>query len=349
MNQKIYQSIIYLTLAIAAIFSVFLISSDHQSPFTTQATYHKTVATIAPEVSGVITNVNVKNGDRVKKGDVLFSIDQDSYTLAVEKARAELNQAKELYSAKLQELQAKKEILKQRQNEWDNAQAKLVRNEQLIKQGLIAQQAYDDALMSSKVAEGAMGLAKANLLQVKAELFDGKTNAAIKLAKAKLKIAELDLTNTNITAETTGTVTNMQLQSGTFVKKGDPILFLANEGNTWISADFNEKGVGHLKTNNPVLIAYDALPGQLFNGSIISRDSAIYDASSKTNQLSNVTNNSRWIREQQKIRTRIKVDKTQPLLISGSKATVMAMGDSALSQSISKTWMTLVSYFRYIY
>ena len=164
-----------------------------------------------------------------------------------------------------------------------------------------------------------------------------------------MKIALLDLNNTDIRAKTAGTVTNLQLQAGTFVKEGSPALFLANEANAWISADFNEKGVKHLKSNSPVMIAFDAIPGKLFRGTIISRDSAIYDSSSLTSQLSNVTNDSRWIREQQKIRTRIAVNESQPLLISGSKATVMVISDSPLLRSASQLWMTIVAYFRYIY
>ena len=172
MRQKTYQYIIYSVLAIAAIFSIFLISTDHQSPFTTQATYQKTIASIAPEVSGVITRVYVNNGSHVQKGDLLFSIDQNSYKLAVDQAKAELNQTHEAYSAKLQELKAKQETLKQRQNEWENAQVKLERNKQLKKRGLIAQQIFDDALLSAEVAESAVNLAQANLMKVKAELTD---------------------------------------------------------------------------------------------------------------------------------------------------------------------------------
>ncbi|MGC3833879.1 biotin/lipoyl-binding protein [Moritella viscosa] len=46
-------------------FSAFLVTSDNVLPFTTQASLHKNVANIAPEVTGVITQVYVENGQQV--------------------------------------------------------------------------------------------------------------------------------------------------------------------------------------------------------------------------------------------------------------------------------------------
>jgi multidrug resistance efflux pump len=348
-KDKIYQYAIYVVLSITIGFSAFLITSDNVAPFTTQASMQKTVANIAPEVTGVVTQVNVENGETVKTGDVLFSIDSRSYELAVRQAQAELHQVQESNSAKWQELQAANQTLAQRKIEWQNAKTKLTRYQSLLSKGLITQQEFDDVQMNDSVAERVAQSAHADSLRIQAELATEDNNAAVELAKAKLEQAELDLSHAVVVAKIDGTVSNLQLQAGTYMNKGTVAMFLVNEANSWLKADFNEKGISHLMVGTSVLIAFDAMPGQLFEGQVINRDSAIYDASSQNSMLSDVTNDSRWIREQQKIRTRIQVDGVDSALISGSKASVIVKNGNGLIDAIGYSWIQLVAYFRYIY
>ncbi|MEZ8094161.1 HlyD family secretion protein [Photobacterium swingsii] len=371
MKDAIYKYAIYAVLGCTIGFSAFLISSDNLSPFTTQATVHKNVANIAPQVSGVITHVNVQNGQVVKAGDVLFSIDKHSYTLAVRQAKAELDQAQEAHSAKWQELQSAEQILSQRNIEWHNTNNNLIRYQRLLYKGLITQQDFDDASASANVAKSAIAVAQADVLRIKAELFGNKIfedqtdemttianntikyqakSAAITIAESKLASAKLDLARTDVIAQTAGTVSNLQLQTGSYISAGNVSLFLVNEATSWLSADFNEKGIAHLQTGNPVWISFDAFPGQVFAGTIINQDRAIFDASNPTNQLSTVVNDSRWIREQQKIRTRIHVNGANAALIAGSRASVIVKnGHNRVVDTIGYSWIQLVSWFRYIY
>lgn len=348
-KDKIYQYAIYVVLSVTIGFSAFLITSDNVAPFTTQASMQKTVANIAPEVTGVVTKVNVENGQTVKAGDVLFSIDSRSYELAVRQSQAELHQVQESNSAKWQELQAANQTLAQRDIEWQNAKTKLKRYQSLLSKGLINRQEFDDVQMNDSVAERVVQSAHADSLRIQAELATEDNNAAVELAKAKLEQAELDLSHTVVVAKIDGTVSNLQLQAGTYMNKGTVAMFLVNEESSWLKADFNEKGISHLMVGTPVLVAFDAMPGQLFEGQVINRDSAIYDASSQNSMLSDVTNDSRWIREQQKIRTRIQVDGVDSALISGSKASVIVKNGNGFIDAVGYSWIQLVAYFRYIY
>ncbi|KXO13843.1 Membrane fusion component of tripartite multidrug resistance system [Moritella sp. JT01] len=349
MKDTIYKYAIYSVLTVTIGFSAFLISADNIAPFTTQATIHKTIANIAPEVSGVITAVNVINGQSVKVGDVLFSVDKKSYALAVQQAKAELHKIQESNSAKWQELQSANQILSQRTIEWKNTDTKYRRYQQLLNKGLITQQDVDDSLTNVNIAQSAVEAANADILRIKVDLPSDNKNAAIEIVEAKLLTAQLDLQRTDIIATTAGTVSNLQLQQGTYINKGSASLFLVNEANSWLSADFNEKGVAHLTTNTAVWIAFDALPGTVFEGKISNQDRAIFDPSTSTNQLSTVVNDTRWIREQQKIRTRISVDDIDSVLIAGSRASVMVKNGNQTVDFIGYAWIKLVACFRYIY
>lgn len=349
MKENFYKYAIYTVFSAAALFSAFLVTSDNVSPFTTQATLHRNVATIAPEVSGVITDVMVNNGELVEKGQPLFAIDASSYQLKVAQAKAELRQARESDSAKWQQLAAAKQTQSQREFEYHNAKQKLARNQKLRNKGLATEQELDDAITNTQVASSAVEAANAEVKRIEAELSTQDRTAAIELAEAKLASAELDLSHTQIVAQTEGVVTNLQLQSGSYITQGTASLMLVDEAHAWISADFNEKGIDKLTNGREVLVSFDALPGKVFTGEVSSQERAIYDTNNTNGQLSSVTNDTRWIREQQKVRTRITVNELDPSMISGSRASVIVESGNPVMDVIGSAWIHLVAMFRYIY
>lgn len=349
MKENFYKYAIYTVFSAAALFSAFLVTSDNVSPFTTQATLHRNVATIAPEVSGVITDVMVNNGELVEKGQPLFAIDASSYQLKVAQAKAELRQARESDSAKWQQLAAAKQTQSQREFEYHNAKQKLTRNQKLRNKGLATEQELDDAITNTQVASSAVEAANAEVKRIEAELSTQDRTAAIELAEAKLASAELDLSHTQIVAQTEGVVTNLQLQSGSYITQGTASLMLVDEAHAWISADFNEKGIDKLTNGRKVLVSFDALPGEVFTGEVSSQERAIYDTNNANGQLSSVTNDTRWIREQQKVRTRITVNELDPSMISGSRASVIVESGNPIMDVIGSAWIHLVAMFRYIY
>ncbi|WP_045484491.1 HlyD family secretion protein [Vibrio owensii] len=349
MKENFYKYAIYTVFSAAALFSAFLVTSDNVSPFTTQATLHRNVATIAPEVSGVITDVMVNNGELVEKGQPLFAIDASSYQLKVAQAKAELSQARESDSAKWQQLAAAKQTQSQREFEYHNAKQKLTRNQKLRNKGLATEQELDDAITNTQVASSAVEAANAEVKRIEAELSTQDRTAAIELAEAKLASAELDLSHTQIVAQTEGVVTNLQLQSGSYITQGTASLMLVDEAHAWISADFNEKGIDKLTNGREVLVSFDALPGKVFTGEVSSQERAIYDTNNANGQLSSVTNDTRWIREQQKVRTRITVNELDPSMISGSRASVIVESGNPVMDVIGSAWIHLVAMFRYIY
>ncbi|EMR36486.1 HlyD family secretion protein [Vibrio harveyi] len=349
MKENFYKYAIYTVFSAAALFSAFLVTSDNVSPFTTQATLHRNVATIAPEVSGVITDVMVNNGELVEKGQPLFAIDASSYQLKVAQAKAELRQARESDSAKWQQLAAAKQTQSQREFEYHNAKQKLARNQKLRNKGLSTEQELDDAITNTQVASSAVEAANAEVKRIEAELSTQDRTAAIELAEAKLASAELDLSHTQIVAQTEGVVTNLQLQSGSYITQGTASLLLVDEAHAWISADFNEKGIDKLTNGREVLVSFDALPGKVFTGEVSSQERAIYDTNNANGQLSSVTNDTRWIREQQKVRTRITVNELDPSMISGSRASVIVESGNPIVDVIGSAWIHLVAMFRYIY
>lgn len=164
-------------------------------------------------------------------------------------------------------------------------------------------------------------------------------------AKAGLQEAQLNLDRTLVTAKASSIVTNLNLTAGMYASPSSAVVHLINHDEQWIEADFTEKGLSKLTTNKVVNIVYDALPSQVFTGKIISIDQAISSGLSDNNQLSQITSETRWIRPQQKIRVRILADQKLTSIVAGSRASVMLRGEGGISDS----WMSLLSWLRYLY
>ncbi|WP_123711051.1 HlyD family secretion protein [Sinobacterium caligoides] len=352
MKDHLYRYAIYTVLLLASGFSLFLISSDNIAPFTTQATFHRGIVNIAPEVSGVITEVSAHNGQIVNAGDTLFSIDKHQYKIRVSEAKAALDQVLEANAALSQELLTAQQTLNQCQLSAKSRHLKQQRIASLYHKHLISQQHYDDANIAAEEASSAVASARANIARITAKLphdSSDHTNAAMAIAMGRLNNALLDLQHTDITATSNGVVSNLQLQAGSYARAGERSLFLVNNKHCWLAADFNEKGINQLTVGKRVHVAFDALPGDVIEGSIKSIDRAVNDPSSPNNQLAFVTNDNRWIREQQKVRVRIELDNVPSNLISGARASVIVNTNNPLMSIVSDSWIQLVSTLRYVY
>jgi len=169
--------------------------------------------------------------------------------------------------------------------------------------------------------------------------------ATLKIKQAELKKAEHDLENTRVVARQPGIVTNMSYREGMYVTPATSVVHLIDKSSLWIAADFAEKGLSAIDKNREVNIVFDAYPMQVFQGQIVSIDSAINSGVESAGQLAAIQDDGRWIRSQQKIRVRITADIEGAAIVAGGRASVMLRDD----HGISNTWMTLLSWMRYIY
>ena len=77
------------------VFMAYIIVADRYAPLTTESRVYGYVVQLAPEVSGPIIDVAIGNNQHVEKGQLLFTINNSKYTLAVNKAKVALQQAYE--------------------------------------------------------------------------------------------------------------------------------------------------------------------------------------------------------------------------------------------------------------
>jgi len=212
--------------------------------------------------------------------------------------------------------------VKQVTSSWVKAQNYLRRIEQLSKRSSVSKEALDEAKSNEAIA-----------------------HADYLSAQASLNLAQLNLDRTLVKAKEASVVTNLSFTKGMYASPATSVIHLVKVDKQWIEADFTEKGLSALKHDQTVNIVYDAIPNKVFKGKIVSIDQAISSGLSNQNQLGEIASETRWIRPQQKIRVRIMPEEKPNTVVAGSRASVMVREGAIVSDS----WMTLLSWLRFIY
>ena len=196
---------------------------------------------IAPEVSGEITQLTVKEGDEVKKGQLLVQIKQDIYISAVNRAQAAVQQS----IAALEQSAAR---LKESESEYK-------RSKLLFESGTIARADWETTEANYKVARLTYDASKSSL----------------ESARATLKEAEDNLMRTQIFAPIDGTISQLNVEAGervvgTAQMAGTEVLRVANLDSMEVEVTVGENDIVKLAVGNPVDIEVDAYWGKRFKG-----------------------------------------------------------------------------------
>lgn len=203
--------------------------------------YPEVEVKLAPEVSGEIVELPVKDGDAVRKGQLLFRINPEVTKAQVEQAAAALS------AAKAQSLQAKAQRLL-REDE-------LRRATELYKQKLISESEYLTAQTNAEVAKATY----------EASLFD------IQRLESQLRQQRENLSRTTVYSPIDGHVTllNSKLGErvvGTSMMTGTEVMRVADLNRMEIRVDVNENDIVNVKKGDTARIIVDAYPNQKFAG-----------------------------------------------------------------------------------
>jgi membrane fusion protein (multidrug efflux system) len=269
-------------------------SLSHES--TDDAQIEKNMNPIIPRVMGYITKVNIKDNDYVKKGDTLFTIDNNDYILKLEDAKAALIAAQgnfevskadvgsalasvSVSDANVQSAGGNIETAKIRLGRATND---FERYENLYKNHSITKQQYEQALAAKQEAESQLRILqqqqKASAFQksviiAKSNVSNKQTEVAsanIKRAEAMLAAAKLNLSYTVVTAAIDGQVSKISIQPGQLVQPGQALFYIINNQEAWVIANFKETQLDKMKMGQKVTVKVDAYPDTDFQGELTS-------------------------------------------------------------------------------
>ena len=175
-------------------------------------------ATIRAQVQGYLIKQNYREGDLVKKGQVLFEIDPRSLQAAVDHAKAALVQAKaDREKAKAALEQAKAEVVRM-QAGYTTAKANLDRVRPLAQVNAVSKKDLDDAIGAEQSAQASVAAVQASVLAVQASI--EASEALILASQAAVDKAELDLSFTKIISPVDGIAGIAKAQIGNLVGAG---------------------------------------------------------------------------------------------------------------------------------
>jgi len=238
---------------------------------------------ISSEVSGEIIALNVKEGQVVKKGDLLVKINPDLYTSG--------------YNRTVSNLSGSKAVLNQSEASFKEAKANYDRNKSLYDKGIISRADWDKAIASFEVAKANKQNAYYNVQSASATVLEAKDN----------------LGRTTIYAPADGTISVLNVELGERVlgtqqMAGTEILRVANLNNMEVEVDVNENDIVKIKVGDEANVEVDAYLKKQFKGVVTS----ISNSASSALTADQVTNF--------KVKVRILKDSYQDLL-QGKPAT----------------------------
>jgi membrane fusion protein, multidrug efflux system len=272
---------------------------------TDDAAIKQDIVSVSAQVNGPITVVAVRNGQRVKQGDLLFRIDPAPYRVALEQAQAQLS------AAQLQNRELRTQAagtggdIVGSQADLEIKRRALSRQSQLLKQGFTTRSDYDDAVSEVRKSETDLANARARAANASAAIAPGE-QPNIAAAMAALDKARLDLARTEVRAPMAGIVENAdRLQVGQAVVIGIGMLSLVHSEDAWVEANFKEKDVGRMIPGQKATIEVDAYPGVDFDGHVQSIGAG---TGSEFALLPAQNANGNWVKVVQRVPVRIAFD-----------------------------------------
>jgi membrane fusion protein (multidrug efflux system) len=263
------------------------------------------IVSVSAQVNGPVIAVNVKNGDKVKRGDILFRIDPAPFRVALEQAEAQLA------AAHLQTSQLRTQAAGTGADITGavaNLQIKrnaLARQAALLKRGFTTRADYEDALNEVRTAETSLADARARAANAHAAIAPGE-QPSIAQAQAAVDKARLDLSRTEVRAPMDGTIANSdRLQVGQMAVQGVGMLSLVHDQTAWVEANFKEKDVGKMVPGQKAKIEIDAYPGMDFKAHIQSVGAG---TGSEFAIIPAQNANGNWVKVTQRVPVRIAFD-----------------------------------------
>ncbi|HKX91661.1 MAG TPA: HlyD family secretion protein [Sphingomicrobium sp.] len=282
---------------------------------TDNAQIKQDIVSVSPQVSGQVVEVRVRNGDKVKRGDLLFRIDPQPYRVALEQAEAQLANARlETTQLKTQAAGTGADIVGSQANLQIKRNA-LARQSALLKQGFTTRADYEDALNEVRTAETQLADARARAANAHAAIAPGE-QPQIAQARAAVDKARLDLSRTEVRAPMDGVIANADnLQVGQMAVTGLGMVSLVHSEDAWVEANFKEKDVGRMVPGQHAVVKVDAYPGEKFEAHIQSIGAG---TGSQFSLLPAQNANGNWVKVTQRVPVRIVFDgQPDKLMIAG--------------------------------
>jgi membrane fusion protein (multidrug efflux system) len=283
------------------------------------------VLTVSTDVSGIVDQIPVHEGEHVATGQVLFRLDPDKFQIALDNARANLAQTEiSLRSLKADYLRAQRQAA---------AEAALVQADQatfdryaaLVKERGVTEQQFDDAKFKLVADQATVGAGDAAVTAALARLSGNaampiEQMPAYKQAAAQLAESQREFNHSIVRAPFNGIVTEVsKLQPGQFLAVGTAAFGLVAADGMWVASEPKETALTFVRPGQSVTVTIDAYPGHIWHGTVQS----VAPASDQEFSVLPAQNSSgNWVKVVQRVPVRVDIHQgpNDPPLSAGMSA-----------------------------
>ena len=284
---------------------------------TDDAYIHAAQLMVSTDVSGLVEDIAVHQGQHVKAGEVLFRINPQQFHIALDNAKANLAQTrltllsmKDDYARMLKDISAQ-----QSQVAWN--QVTFNRYAKLLKLNSVAPAQYDQARFTLATSQSTLGSLKEQA-DVQLAKLGGSISTPVeqlpqyRAAEAQVAEAQRQLDHTVVRAPFGGTVTEVDsLQPGTLVVSAlsafstTSAVGLVSTNDLWVEANMKETDLTHVHRGEPVDVTIDTYPGHSWKGEV---DSISPATGSDFSVLPAENASGNWVKVTQRVTVKVKLD-----------------------------------------
>lgn len=296
------------------------------------------VVHISTPVPGRVEQFHVTENGRVKRGELLFTLDPTVYRLRVEQAEAELKAAQAALDAKSRQIRAERSNVVIATEQIERARSNLQLTEKtlerlvpLAKKGYVTAQQVDDAKTLNQDARTSFKQAKEQAQA--AESLVGTMEAAeavVQVSRSTLAIAQHALADTEVRAPHDGLVVGLSVSAGEYVAPDQSLFTLINTEQWYATAFFRETELKDIKPGSCTLVYAMANPSVAIKGAVDSIGWGVSSADliDPPRALPIVQKSLNWVRVAQRFPVRVRLgDAPENLLRIGASAVVVMRHD----------------------
>jgi membrane fusion protein (multidrug efflux system) len=268
------------------------------------------VFSISSRVPGHVLRVLVNDNQFVRKGELLVELDSADYRVKVSNSTAQVDVARNETSSIYAQVDAAKAALNSDRARLEQADLDLERGKALFRKEVIPKEQLDRLQTARKVAESKLRETEGSVRRATALLGltgSGSRDAQIVQKMAELDQAKLNLSYTRIFAPSDGYITRKSVEPGNNTQAGQALMALVSLDDAWVTANYKESQLTHVRQGQKVEFTVDSYPGRSFTGyvdSIMAGTGAAFSLLPPENATGN------YVKVVQRIPVKIRIDKS---------------------------------------
>jgi membrane fusion protein, multidrug efflux system len=305
--------------ALAGVIATVILATRRidQRPRTDDAYLQADLVHMAPDVSGRIVELDVRDNQAVRMGEVLFRIDPDPYRMRVDQARAAVKGLEAKLALTADEVAAQTSKADAATSGIDTAEAQralaastLARIEPLLGRGFVTAQQVDQARTARRTAQLGLQQARLQADEARQAITNTKpTEAELDGARATLALAERDLNKTIVHAPCDGRITALNIAAGEFAATGHPLFTIIDTEHWYAIGNFRETDLAGIAPGQPATVYVMAQPSRPVRGHVESLGWGVAsDVSATIGGLPHVERTLNWVQIAARFPVRVLLD-----------------------------------------